>query len=384
MGFLGDVDNFFFEQGQDIADFLPHVLHHASNFACELYKNQPGIIYDLNYFNKGLWEKLCRRRPPGLPPAPAPDFLGGQCLVFYFLRYKNPAGTVIVASGNPIQGAIKSVRLAWAQHPRTGTWGWKFFVRAPDVINAEKVGDEFFINGSATFNDPAVRPDRQPEFLDFIRQDGQPDNCGNPPVPPVVPVIIPPQQRTTNITYTFDDGVQVTVPVLLVFPTLNNTFKIAPSLTLEFNANVSVPINIHLLPDGFHSEPDDEIKDDGDSGDNLDYYFYPPNPDEDPLVKPTPPTPPASFQADDDISGARWLRIELTKLPDKAHYGTGTPNVYFAGWIEFTKGGDCLPRQQVNFQKSLFRFPDGADGYYVQFANGAKGRVIVYAEDSDA
>lgn len=382
MGFLGDVDQFFFEEGADIGDFLPHVIHHASNFACSLYKQNPGVIYDLNYFNKGLWEKLCRRRPPGLPPAPSPDFDGGQCDFYYILSRQSSNGTIVDATGNPIKGPIKGIELDWVKHPRFGTWGWKFLITSPQVLNSELYdGVRYMINASATYNDSAVRPDLKPTFLRVYPRDGQPDVCGDPVPDPVPPVVLPDPARTTNITYTFDDGITVTFPITLAFPVVFNTFRFAPSLTIQPQLNLNPEINIHLLPDGWHSDPQDQNQDEEkDSGDKIEYYFYPPNPDDDPLVRPSPPTPVDNSAADEDIPGARWLRVVLTTFPDKAQYGNKTPNVYFAGWVEFVKGGDCLPRQQVNFQRSLFRFPDGADGYYVQFTNGAKGYTVVYTE----
>lgn len=382
MGFLGDVDKFFFERGEDIADFLPHVIHHASNFACTLYKNNPGVIYDLNYFNKGLWEKLCRPRDPGLPPAPPAPFQGGQCDFYYILRMSAPNGTVVEATGNPIKGPISSIGLDWIRHPRLGTWGWRFLVGSPQVLSAETYTDgRYMINGSATYNQSEVRPGLKPTLLGVRPRDGQPDTCGDPVRPPVPPVVLPEPDRTVDITYTFDDGVEVTFPVVLIFPTLNNTFKLAPSLTFKANVNNNISINLHLLPDGFHSEPDADGGDDSESPD-LDYYFHPPDPEDDPLLKPTPPTPPASFGGDEDVPAGRWLLVTLTKFPDKAQYGKNTPNVYFAGWMEFLKGGACFERQQINFEKSLFRFPDGATGFYVQFTNGAQGSYIVYTEDS--
>lgn len=377
MGFLGKVDEFFREEGETLGEMLPEFLHKASNFACQLYKNKPGIIYDLNEFNKGLWEKLCAPRPPGLPDAPSPNFQGGQCPFYYVIVYSLYDGTVQDRTDQPILGAISGIDLGWVQHPRTQTWGWKFLISAQTVYNAERYDSRFMINASATFNESYVRPGLKPTFLRIYPRDGQVDSCGSLPPPKVPPYIAPEADRMVNITYTYKDGTDVTIPVVLSFPTVNNTFKLQPSLTLQVKTNPE--INFHLYPDGWYSEPGHPAEPPK-SDPKIDYFINPPNPDADPLLKPSDPIPPASFAGDEDVPSARWLRVILTKMPDKAQYGVNTPTVWFAGWMEFTKGGACFPRQQINFEESLFRFPDGADGYYVQFTNGAEGSVVVYTQ----
>lgn len=383
MGFLGDVDDFFREEGEQFGNLLPEFLHKASNFACELYRQKPGIIYDLNFFNQGLWDKLCRPRPPGLPPSPQPDFQGGQCPVYYAVAFQSHAGTSD-GTDTPILGPIAGIRIEHRQHPRFGSWAWYLLISAPGAINLDFYEGMYWRTASASYNFPDPKPPK-PILIGVNRMDGQPDNCGNLPSPDIPPIVVPPGERSTNITYTNNEGNRnFNIPIVLIFPTLNNTFNLNPSLTIEAKiGGGDRTINFHLYPDGWYSEPghpaEPPIPDP-----KIDYFINPPNPDDDPLLRPSPPSPPADFAADEDLPGARWLRVTLTKLPDKAQYGRNTPNVYFAGWMEFTKGGDCLERKQINFEKSLFRFPDGADGFYVQFTNGAQGSYITYTEVPDA
>ena len=73
---------------QEIADA-------AKNFACTLYKNQPGSLIP-NPFSDALhhaWDSFCGDFPPsgnpGLPDPPVSDFSGGQCsCVGYRVNYR--------------------------------------------------------------------------------------------------------------------------------------------------------------------------------------------------------------------------------------------------------------------------------------------------------
>jgi hypothetical protein len=319
---------------------------------------------------------MCRKRPPGLPEFPVADFKGGQCCdVFYDVTIAITTGAGTTNSVyRSVYGTIRGL-----ESRASGTTETQFF-----LVSRRCNGNVIRLDLGRSIN-PATR-----KIINVVRTDGQADTCGDPPILAIDPVVVPPVDRSTNVTFAIRPGVNITVPVVLIYPTLRNTFELKPSLTI--NAKVGSDrtvnygdriINFHLYPDGWYSEPghpaEPAVPDP-----QIDYFINPPDPDDDPFLAPRPPSPPATFQADPDVPGAKWLRVELTKLPDKAHYGKGTPNVYFAGWLEFTKGGDCLPRQQVNFQKSLFRFPDGANGYYVQFTNGAAGKVTVYTEVANA
>lgn len=383
MGFLGGVDDFYKNVGEKFGDLLPDLLHEASNFACELYKSKPGIIYDLNYFNKGLFEKLCERRPPGLPSPPAAPFPGGQCPVYYYIKYSNYYASDLETSR--YKGKITHLSLEYKRHFYLGYYSWHLLIGSNESTGAnyrDANGNwwESLTGNEGNRADPTPRPTLSP----LLRSDGLVDDCGNLPAPDVPPYVAPESERTTNITYTYKDGTDINVPVVLIFPTLNNTFKFSPSLTI--NAKLGGgdrTINFHLYPDGWYSEPGHPAEPPT-SDPKIDYFINPPNPDDDPLLRPSPPSPPADFGGDEDLPGARWLRVILTKFPDKAQYGKGTPNVYFAGWMEFLKGGDCFERRQINFERSLFRFPDGADGFYVQFTNGARGYYITYTEVNDA
>lgn len=70
--------------------------------------------------------------------------------------------------------------------------------------------------------------------ISFTREDGQPDDCGDPPpvYPEPGPIIINPP----NITFDDDDGNPFTVPITLIF---------AP-VVVRANANISIPLKIDV------------------------------------------------------------------------------------------------------------------------------------------
>lgn len=105
------------------------------------------------------------------------------------------------------------------------------------------------------------------EILSIDRADGQPDNCGDPPPPPVDPEPVP--GPPTDITYNIDGDTNITVPLTAVYAPIfvdldgsikapvtvnvggidfNGTIKISP----EFEVEISPTINI-----GGPGSPDD-------------------------------------------------------------------------------------------------------------------------------
>lgn len=104
----------------------------------------------------------------------------------------------------------------------------------------------------------------------------------------------------------------------------------------------------------------------------------PPPPDQ----VPAPPDQKPPDDGGDSPSKKKLAYVEviLTKLPDKSQFGNaGAQNVYFAGWFAFRSNtGGFHPREQINFQRSLFVAPAGCDGYTHTFTHGARGRILEY------
>lgn len=386
MGFLGKASEFFAAPGASVGSFLGDALHNASNFACQLHYNTPGVIFDVSPFNRELWRSLCRDRPSGLPPAPpsAAPFSGGQCPVTYRLTlhiiYKTgPASNPNYYVGD-FYGPIQSVRLVRVEPPQSGMFG--------DLQDLEVVC--YGVPGEARSASPRVVRIAPFDYLQSIdnikvvRVDGQPDNCGDLSTV-VKPVVLPASQRTTIINIQTDQNNSVTA--ILDFP----------STSVDFDLSVPLKVTIdnrkfHLNIDGWHtgfpspsiSLPDVEKV----LSDNvlqfegaLNQYFAPVNPSiNNNLILVSPSAGKKKGGEEKNISGAQWLIWDLTRLPDKAQYGENSPTVYFAGWFSFYKEGRCMERRQINYQRGIVRFPDGADGYGYTFTNGAEGDVSVYKE----
>ena len=385
MGFLGKVEEFFADQGSYAGSFIKDALGKVTNYACLLHYNTPGVIFDVSPFNRALWRSLCANRPAGLPSV-APPFQGGQCksvvydVNIHYEIQKLADGQIIYRGdgGRQVEGPVKGVAIySDSNNSSVGV------VAAGPANGLPYQGGYFHGVDSASIYDFKYVNYR----INFVRRlDGQPDNCGDLPVPGSTPVVLPPAQRTTNIVVNNVNGETTNVTAILDFP----------SASVDFGVNVPLKVEIdgrkfYLNVEGWYSgEPDgggapdlqpineNILKLEG----TLNQYFAPVNPsDDDTLVLISPSGDKPSDQQE-SVPNARWLVVDLTKMPDKAQYGGDSPTVYFAGWIEFLKEGRAFPRQQINFEQSIFRFPDGADGYAYTFTNGAQGNVSVYVEEN--
>lgn len=389
MGLLGSIDDFFVAQGQQAGSFLKGALSQAADFACQLHYTTPGVIFDLNPVNRGLWQELCVKRPAGLPPPPPPpQFSGGQCPVVYeaYLGYDSQGTTYTNVRVGQYFGAILDARRAPSNN-------------RPDLFDAV----QFLCYGK--YSDSSSRPFSQPQWLEavgvprrgftyykverLVRIDGKPDNCGNPPAPVVKPVVLPPEQRTTNINVTNLDNTVTNVNVALGFPSASVDFGLSVPLTVNLGG-VKFYLNIDgwyigspappvSLPDVEKVLSDNVLRFEG----TLNQYFAPVNPStNNNLILVSPSAGKKKGGEEKNVPGAQWLIWDLTRLPDKAQYGENSPTVYFAGWFSFYKEGRCMERRQINYERGIVRFPDGADGYGYTFTNGAEGDVSVYKEKS--
>lgn len=173
-----------------------------------------------------FWRTLVCDTP--VPPTKTPPFQGGQCFTSY--NVSGVYNVVEKSTGNTFQatfnilvtgqvnglsvsnpGPITSLDLQFTQpNGQSGT------------ANITSLGNQFDINGQAITN--------------IVRSDGLPDNCGNPPVPPPPPPPPGSNVQPTNVTYINNDGVDVIVPVVLVY---GQAF-------VDINANVTIPIEVNI------------------------------------------------------------------------------------------------------------------------------------------
>ena len=66
-----------------------------------------------------------------------------------------------------------------------------------------------------------------------------------------------------------------------------------------------------------------------------------------------------------DVKGLAYVKVTITKIPNNAkmQFGLQGPNLLYAGWFEFLRGGEALPREPLSFANGIFKAPQGADGY---------------------
>lgn len=390
--------------GERTGDYIAKAADAAANFACSLYKNYPGTIVPnpAEATIRGLWDGLCKDRPSGLPSPPTPQLPGGQCVCVPYsvsYTYSDPDAPVSGSGTITVNGPIRGVRVVAGVGAENRTW----LLVSTDCDGSgnpvgEKAGDILYSGSkNATVTVTGVS-----------RVDGQSDTCGNaaPAYPPET--YYPPDgynSGTGQITY--NDGTDLTVP--LVFAPVSATAE----LKAEFNVDVG-GINFKFDLGGVKvdlgngdkplNEPRDRYNDNSDDFDRINHRIDDLTDKVDDISRRLPdgsgggdaPPPPAAKPPDSDpnlepdqkqpddpkdetgVTKLKWVKIILTKLPDKVQFGDGAPNCYFAGWLEFKSGTSCYSREQINFQTSLFLAPAGADGYAYTLTNGAEGYAIVY------
>lgn len=308
--------------GNNTGNFLLDLADNVGNTVCGLYKDYAGNFLQGSQsvpsaFLKGTWDSLCAPRPPGLPPPATPPFSGGQCEgVVYNVKIRKISLSTGNVDGEPSFLVTGAVvGIKTEFNPSTGV--------TTTYLEAGGGGESPEIKVLDTSTSGVKH---RYEYIHVIRVDGGADNCGDPPPDqPVVP--IPPDRLNTGTPYTYNDGTDITIPTL-----------IAP-ITPTGIVNVDVGgINFKFDAGGVEIETPGE--------------------------------------EDEEKKEVTWVVVTLTTLPDKVMFGT--PNVYFAGWITFDIEGDYTTREQINFERNIFRYPDRARGHHITFTNKANGVVTTY------
>lgn len=169
----------------------------------------------------------------GLPPELQPPFLGGQCSAPYLVTYTYRRGNgslVTVNNSGPWNGPV-------AIGPVVPVGGG---LLAATIRNFQQsaggfVNTNLFFSNQGNVNSLA--------FTNVLRQDGQPDNCGNVPAPP-----IPPRDPSDweniplPVTYDGPDGQPVTItPELTIGPlSVNPSFQLTAPIVVNFSPNGSL------------------------------------------------------------------------------------------------------------------------------------------------
>lgn len=259
--------------------------------SASLFPKPPGL--DLLGFGKAAFafrdnfiRNFCNDEPP---PPPSP-FTGGQCPVKYRVRVEW-TGTNRVTE-TPVDGfvegdywgpilGVRTQKPSDTYFPDGGDCYLKCYGRATDTTPLP-VPLEFKI--SELFYD-----DLNFYIASVTRLDGQPDNCGDPP-----PVIAPynPGDFTidTDINYTNNDGIDITIPVV----------GVVGVAFVDADLNLNVPVSFTFSPN-FNFDPTFTYNIDvnlnlGGGDDKISPPYVPPD-------KPYRPGPPGSDSPSDYLPG---------------------------------------------------------------------------------
>lgn len=224
-------------------------------------------------------------------------FTGGQCPG---IRYRCVAGatatrqpdgaTFLVQSGGLVRGKITQCELVI--DPTT-------FNTATCIIDGSADDDINVVLSVGSSNngiDPVYTYSNF--FGRCVPEDGSPDLCGDPPL---IPPTVPPGSNNvpTNITYVNNEGVTVTVPVVIglgyVRADFNGTFNMP--ITVRFNLDPTLNIRGDINLDGGHFTVDSPGRrpPPGAGTGSPDNVVRPPGnpPPTPPGIPPAPPAPPA-------------------------------------------------------------------------------------------
>lgn len=373
----------------------------ARTFACGIYKNVPGALVpnvsDAGY--KKIWDRLCYNPPPaedpGLPDPPAPPFSGGQCEYLYYINYINSSGSPVIQQKG-VRGPIYSYKL---KKEATGIgspfdFAWTFLVDCHRMIPPfDRIIDRIDA-GYATYGEA--------RFLGFepapVNGVVPPDSCGDPEKQFPVPANpVPPDGFTSPPQPIQDNDQIINFYIFNFFPPSRSRTPDADFPPIEFRVTSAsadpvtqipyVDFNLNLNFDGTHNADGSGSAGGGALGDmpkqinninnivsGLGFVGSPPDFATSPNVDKENSN--VGDGKEEDKDGLLGLLLTLTRLPDKAHFGT--PNVYFAGWVAFKTQQGYLPREQINFESSYFQAPPGSTGYTCTLTNGSQASITVY------
>jgi len=372
--------------GNTAAGFTKNLANQAAGFACNLYKQYPWALTfgDTGNFSRGVWDELCRERPEGLPLAPTPAYLGGQCDAVLYritITWLMRDGRTDYHSPGTFWGPIKSVE----------------FVQSP--LNSEDSRgflQELWITCRGPENRivPLARYQISTQYayavsiqsVDIVRIDGKPDNCGNLPSDyPQTP--IPSSSRTTSININVHGGTTYNVPIT-VQPTVNkyNINVDAGDISFVFDL-VGVTVNSNPFYKTVNNIEGDIIDLSQDvtnlaqivtpfinnsvnfnSSFNLGVFQ---------TTEDSGSSSPADEEQSDNIA---YVTLDITRKPvnAKTQEGELAQDLVYAGWFQFAAKGYYFPREPIHFSKAIFKAPFGATDYAYTLYEGFEAKVVVH------
>ena len=287
------------------------------------------------------------------PPPPAPPFTGGQCSTKYRVEVRwtatdpqtgDPLGSFIISDyWGPILG-VRTQKPSITYDPNGGDCYIRCHGRGSNLTPLP-TPLEFRI-GAQPYNDVNYF------IFSITRLDNQPDNCGDP-APIVPPYNAPDFSIDGDITYTNNDGIDITIPVgILIAPvkvdanfnlTVPVKFTFSPNFYFDpaFNFNIDVDLNLGGGDDKIsppYVPPDEPYRPTPGPSTDPDDYYPPTSP---PSPPPEVPDPPAPDPEDDPAPVIRAVLVTVTEALPTAKatiIGQGTnPDIYAPslGYVSF-------------------------------------------------
>ena len=383
--------------GTGVFDFEDRLAEEGRKFACQLWRDFPDFISTNNAldrsFTRGYFSRLCSDGP--LPNLDPPPFTGGQCPgVLYDVTVNNIGYNIsncaqvinnfpVFSVLGPVQGTVFEVTTpAQATTSCNGLsaspvdlGNWVLKSASPDQVTSVNV----YQDPTGTANPPLSSAN----ITNVVRNDGLPDDCGNLPTQYPTTSPNPATDFNTQVNITIEDGGDLFldleyIPTPFTFP-INldiNGIKVVLDLT---GATFNFGVNFNgggggTLPDG---QPQPLPAPDDDLNLILPEPYVPPVNDDNYEEEDRTETDPKEEDVGEELE---FVRVTLTTIPDNARIQNGDdgPDVYYAGWFEFTSEGYNYGRQPIHWISSLFKKPPGATGYAYTLYQGFNGNATLY------
>lgn len=366
---ISDLDAY--QAGSGAADFAIVAANAARNFSCGLFSLYPGAIIPnaADDFLTGLWNGFCKNSSPGLPAPPAIPFTGGQCPgtryeVHIEFDLTSSGGTFHeVVDDNNVYGPIAAIYQNSGVDSIGDCLGFTIdaftFTGAPYPPHGSFGGGAPYSIANFTVNVSVV---------------SGPDTCGDPPITFPQGIEIPTTDLTGTETLDLPGGFSPSLQ--FTFPTPIPGINIAPIVAVAaINASIIPQFNINADMGGLHIG----------SGGNLTQTQLAQIPA---IAKNTAPPPKPSNPSinprnrgsgenvQTGISNLAYVQINLTQTPTarQTQFGQGdAPNVYYAGWFEYSLENIPAARQEIRFNGQIFINDKNYDGYSYTLTNYATG-----------
>lgn len=400
--------------------FAKDVARQARNAACSLYDKYPGAATagtipgsPAHEWMRGFWNDMCRKAPGTRPDPPKKQHTGGQCAcVDYRITYqlRNKDGSSSGLGTSVLNGKITG----FGSRTTNGGIVRVFTCTHEKCTNGVPVTTVTDLNQSFVENDPKL------EIVSVVRVDGQPDNCGDPPASYPPPLNGTPPSGELTKPYTPKDpkapgvGFGIFVPFVFVDANANVNVDVG-GVNLNFDLG-GVTFNIdNKFGDGSPGsvggkEPDlsgleeaidqaknaaeaaknaaDQAKNAADQAKKVSEDRSN-NDGDDPQNDPNKQDKTDRDEDDpkEEAGIERLLAVRVTLLEKPTNIreqdGGDAPNVYYAGWFQFSTKGTPHPRNYIHFEDNYFLAPVGADGFSYTVYQGIRAKhTIITAKET--